>query len=58
MEVPGEGGSIAQGRPLGSRMVCTRCGHIGADVQPDWGRMSARVESFIISLEVDTQLGS
>jgi hypothetical protein len=39
-------------------MVCTRCGHIGADVQPDWGRMSARVESFIISLEVDTQLGS
>ncbi len=24
-------------RPLGSRMVCTRCGHIGADVRSDWG---------------------
>jgi hypothetical protein len=24
-------------RPLGSRMVCTRCGHVGADVRPDWG---------------------
>jgi hypothetical protein len=23
-------------RPLGKRMVCTRCGHIGADVRPDW----------------------
>jgi hypothetical protein len=23
-------------RPLGSRMVCTRCGHVGADVRPDW----------------------
>jgi hypothetical protein len=20
-----------------SRMVCTRCGHVGADVRPDWG---------------------
>jgi hypothetical protein len=24
-------------RPLGRRMVCTRCGHAGADVRPDWG---------------------
>jgi hypothetical protein len=24
-------------RSLGSRMVCTRCGHVGADVRPDWG---------------------
>ena len=24
-------------RPLGSRMVCTRCGHVGADVRLDWG---------------------
>jgi hypothetical protein len=23
-------------RPLGARMVCTQCGHIGADVRPDW----------------------
>jgi hypothetical protein len=23
-------------RPLGSRMLCTRCGHVGADVRPDW----------------------
>jgi hypothetical protein len=24
-------------RPLGARMVCSRCGHVGADVRPDWG---------------------
>ena len=24
-------------RPLGARMVCSRCGHLGADVRPDWG---------------------
>src|SRR5438105_2987236 len=24
-------------RALCSRMVCTRCGMIGADVRPDWG---------------------
>jgi hypothetical protein len=23
-------------RPLGARMVCTQCGHVGADVRPDW----------------------
>jgi ribosomal protein S27AE len=23
-------------RLLGSRMVCTRCGYVGADVRPDW----------------------
>jgi hypothetical protein len=23
-------------RALGSRMVCTKCGHVGADVRPDW----------------------
>ena len=23
-------------RSLCRRMVCTRCGHIGADVRPDW----------------------
>jgi hypothetical protein len=23
-------------RPLGRRMVCTRCGHRGAEVRPDW----------------------
>ena len=23
-------------RPLGLRMVCTKCGHVGADVRPDW----------------------
>jgi hypothetical protein len=23
-------------RPFGARMVCTACGHIGADVRPDW----------------------
>jgi hypothetical protein len=23
-------------RPLGARMVCSRCGHRGADVRPDW----------------------
>jgi hypothetical protein len=25
-------------RPLGRRMVCTRCGHRGADVRPDWSQ--------------------
>jgi hypothetical protein len=25
-------------RPLGARMVCTRCGHRGGDVRPDWSR--------------------
>jgi uncharacterized C2H2 Zn-finger protein len=24
-------------RPLGARMVCSRCGYRGADVRPDWG---------------------
>jgi hypothetical protein len=24
-------------RPLGARMACSRCGHVGADVRPDWG---------------------
>jgi hypothetical protein len=24
-------------RTLGARMLCTRCGHVGADVRPDWG---------------------
>jgi hypothetical protein len=24
-------------RALGPKMVCTRRGHIGADVRPDWG---------------------
>jgi hypothetical protein len=23
-------------RPLGGRMVCSRCGYRGADVRPDW----------------------
>jgi hypothetical protein len=23
-------------RPLGLGMVCTKCGHVGADVRPDW----------------------
>jgi hypothetical protein len=23
-------------KPLGTRMVCTRCGYRGADVRPDW----------------------
>ena len=23
-------------RPLGARMVCSRCGYRGADVPPDW----------------------
>jgi hypothetical protein len=23
-------------RPLGRRMVCTHCGHRGAEVRPDW----------------------
>src|SRR5438105_4011632 len=23
-------------RPLGARMVCSKCGHVGADVRPDW----------------------
>jgi len=23
-------------RPLGARMVCSSCGHRGADVRPDW----------------------
>jgi hypothetical protein len=23
-------------RPLGARMVCSRCGYGGADVRPDW----------------------
>jgi hypothetical protein len=23
-------------RPLGARLVCTRCGMIGAEVCPDW----------------------
>ena len=23
-------------RALGPKMVCTHCGHIGADVRPDW----------------------
>jgi len=27
-------------RPLGVRMVCTRCGHRGADVRPDWRPMT------------------
>jgi hypothetical protein len=25
-------------RPLGARMVCTHCGHRGADVRPDWSQ--------------------
>ena len=25
-------------RPLGVRMVCSRCGHRGADVRPDWSQ--------------------
>ena len=29
-------------RPLGSRMVCMRCGHRGADVWPDWSPLSER----------------
>jgi hypothetical protein len=27
-------------RPLGDRMPCSRCGHRGADVRPDWARHS------------------
>jgi hypothetical protein len=23
-------------RPLGKRMVCSRCGRVGAEVRPDW----------------------
>ena len=23
-------------RALGPQMICTKCGHIGADVLPDW----------------------
>jgi hypothetical protein len=23
-------------RALGPKMVCTKCGHVGADVRPDW----------------------
>lgn len=29
-------------RPLGRRMVCTRCGHLGADVRPDWRAHTSR----------------
>jgi hypothetical protein len=29
-------------RPLGTRMVCTRCGHRGADVRPDWSPFTNR----------------
>jgi hypothetical protein len=25
-------------RPLGNRMACSRCGHVGADVRPDWSQ--------------------
>jgi hypothetical protein len=24
---------------IGPRMVCTRCGHIGADARPDWSEL-------------------
>jgi hypothetical protein len=24
---------------IGSRMVCTRCGHVGADARPDWSEL-------------------
>lgn len=27
---------------FGSRMVCTRCGIVGADVRPNWREQSAR----------------
>jgi hypothetical protein len=27
-------------RSLCGRMVCTRCGYIGADVRPDWSPMT------------------
>jgi hypothetical protein len=27
-------------RPLGDRLVCSRCGHRGADVRPDWAQRS------------------
>ena len=27
---------------LQPRMLCTACGHLGADVRPDWGNMNAR----------------
>jgi hypothetical protein len=27
-------------RPLGNRMVCSRCGHVGADVRPNWAQKS------------------
>ena len=23
-------------RSLGPKMICTKCGHVGADVRPDW----------------------
>ncbi len=29
-------------RPLGRHMVCTRCGHVGADVRPDWRPHTSR----------------
>jgi hypothetical protein len=32
-------------RALGRRMVCTRCGMIGADVRPDWGPHAGRLLS-------------
>jgi hypothetical protein len=27
-------------RSLCGRMICTRCGYIGADVRPDWSPMT------------------
>jgi hypothetical protein len=32
-------------KSLGARMTCARCGHLGADVRPDWSPHTNRLRS-------------
>ena len=42
-------------RPLGLRMVCSKCGHIGADVRPDWGPHVNKRHASIVTAEVSSR---
>lgn len=40
-------------RSLGARMVCTRCGLIGADVRPDWSPHTSPSRSVSVRLRAE-----
>ena len=46
-------------RPLGAHMVCSKCGHVGADVRPDWSphvnkrHVEYRATSLIVVGEIE-----